>query len=54
VIQNQVEDRLSDAILGGTLAEGSTVLVDIEDEEFVIYEAGEEKVSESSKELVPA
>ena len=53
VIQNQVEDRLSDAILSGTLAEGSTVLVDVEDEEFVIH-AAEDQVSESAKELVPA
>ena len=53
VIQNQVEDTLSDAILGNSLAEGTTVLVDVEDGEFVIHEAEGEEASESAKELVP-
>jgi ATP-dependent Clp protease ATP-binding subunit ClpC len=54
VIQNQVEDTLSDAILGNSLAEGTTVLVDVEDGEFVIHEAEGEEVSESAQELVLA
>jgi ATP-dependent Clp protease ATP-binding subunit ClpC len=54
VIQNRVEDRLSDAILANSLDEGSIVVVDVEDEEFVIHEVEEEDVSESKKELIPA
>jgi ATP-dependent Clp protease ATP-binding subunit ClpC len=54
VIQNQVEDTLSDAILAGRFAEGATVLVDVEQEEFVIREAEAEGLPEEGRELVPA
>ena len=36
VIQDSVEDRLSDAVLGGTLGPGDTAVVDIEDDEIVV------------------
>ncbi len=54
VIQNRIEDALSDAILAGRFVEGATVLVDVEQEEIVIREAEAEQVSGGSKELVLA
>jgi ATP-dependent Clp protease ATP-binding subunit ClpC len=54
VIQNEVEDPLSDAILGSTFAEGSVVLVDVEDGDFAISAAEKEEVVAGSKQLVPA
>jgi len=54
VIQNQVEDALSDAILANTFSEESTVLVDVEDGEFVIREAEAEEAPEAAQELMPA
>ena len=36
VIQDNVEDRLSDAILGGELKPGDTAVIDVEDEEVVV------------------
>ena len=35
-IQDNVEDKMSDAILGGDLNPGDTALVDIEDDEIVV------------------
>jgi ATP-dependent Clp protease ATP-binding subunit ClpC len=54
VIQNEVEDALSDAILANRFAEGSSVVIDVEDGEFVIREAEEEELSSSSKQLMHA
>jgi len=54
VIQNQVEDPLSDAILASTFTEGTKVLVDVEDGEFLVREAATEGVSPAAKELMPA
>jgi ATP-dependent Clp protease ATP-binding subunit ClpC len=54
VIQNRIEDALSDAILECRFDEGGTILVDAEDDEIVLRqteEAPEEE--ESSEELVP-
>ena len=36
VIQDNVEDRLSDALLGGELNPGNTAIIDIEDDEIVV------------------
>ena len=36
VIQDNVEDKLSDAILAGELGPGSTALIDVEDEDIVV------------------
>jgi len=36
LIQNEVEDKLSEALLGGKIQSGDTVIVDIENEETVI------------------
>ena len=36
VIQDSVEDRLSDALLGGELNPGNTAIIDIEDDEIVV------------------
>jgi ATP-dependent Clp protease ATP-binding subunit ClpC len=38
VIQNTVEDRLSDALLAGTFSEGEAILVDVEDGEIILRE----------------
>jgi ATP-dependent Clp protease ATP-binding subunit ClpC len=54
VIQNKVEDALSDAILASDFEEGSTVLVDVEEDRFVIHEGKPEKEPENPKEPVPA
>jgi ATP-dependent Clp protease ATP-binding subunit ClpC len=53
VIQHRIEDTLSDAILAGEFTAGDTVLVDIEENEFVLLHA-EKKEPERSTELVPA
>jgi ATP-dependent Clp protease ATP-binding subunit ClpC len=49
VIQNQVEDALSDAILECRFGEGERIVVDAEEDEIVLR-----KQEEPSKELVPA
>jgi hypothetical protein len=36
VIQNRVEDALSDGILAGAFSEGDTVVIDAEDEEITL------------------
>jgi ATP-dependent Clp protease ATP-binding subunit ClpC len=48
VIQDRIEDALSDAILTGEFAEGETVLIDAEDNEFVLRPA-EEKAEKREK-----
>jgi ATP-dependent Clp protease ATP-binding subunit ClpC len=56
VIQNRVEDALSDAILECRFDEGGTILVDAKDDEIVLRQAeGEEEPSgEPAEELVAA
>ena len=41
VIQQKVEDPLSDALLAGTFCEGCTVLVDVSEGEVVLRQAPE-------------
>lgn len=53
VIQNEVEDSLSDAILANDFAEGF-VVVDVEEGSFVIREVKAETKPENSRETVPA
>jgi ATP-dependent Clp protease ATP-binding subunit ClpC len=53
VIQNQVEDALSDAILAGKFDTGDTVLVDVEDDEIMLRQS-EPAEEEPSPELAPA
>jgi ATP-dependent Clp protease ATP-binding subunit ClpA len=53
VIQNRIEDALSDAILGGEFEAGDTVLVEAEEGEIVLHQAEREE-KEASTELVPA
>jgi ATP-dependent Clp protease ATP-binding subunit ClpC len=53
VIQNQIEDPLSDAILASTSAKDGMMLVDVADGDFVVRAAGEEMLR-SAKKLVPA
>jgi ATP-dependent Clp protease ATP-binding subunit ClpC len=36
VIQNRIEDALSDAILAGRFEAGDTILVDVEDDDIVL------------------
>jgi len=52
VIQNRVEDALSDAILECRFDEGGTILVDAEGDEIVLRQV--EREEEPSKELVAA
>jgi ATP-dependent Clp protease ATP-binding subunit ClpA len=49
VIQNQVEDALSDAILECRFGEGEKIVVDAEEDEIVLR-----KQREPAEELVPA
>jgi len=53
VIQNRIEDTLSDAILAGKFVVGDTVLADTEEGVIVLRQA-EEAGTESRMELVPA
>ena len=53
VIQNQVEDALSDAILAGKFDTGDTVLVDAKDDEIVLRQS-EQAEEEPSPELIAA
>jgi len=53
VIQHRIEDALSDAILAGKFTAGDMVLVDIEEDEFVLLHA-EKREPERSTELVLA
>jgi ATP-dependent Clp protease ATP-binding subunit ClpC len=48
VIQNRIEDPLSDAVLAGSFASGDTVLVDAEEEKIVLCQA-----EETVKDAVP-
>jgi ATP-dependent Clp protease ATP-binding subunit ClpC len=53
VIQNKVEDQLSDALLAGTFKSGDRILVDLEDDEIVLRRA-EESPEDEEQEAVPA
>ena len=56
VIQQKVEDRLSDGLLSGEFKRGSTVLIDAEGEEMlfsVIPDGGESMMERESAEAVP-
>jgi len=56
VIQNRIEDALSDAILAGRFTDGDTVLADAEQDEIVLRQAdeAEETEEEPTAELVAA
>jgi ATP-dependent Clp protease ATP-binding subunit ClpC len=47
IIQQKVEDPLSDALLAGTFHEGDTILVDTADEEVILKQA--EKLEETTE-----
>ena len=53
VIQNRIEDALSDAMLEGRFADGDTVLVDAEEEEVVLRQV-EKEAQNSPAEAIPA
>ena len=59
VIQTQVEDRLSDAVLSGRFSEGDTVTIDAEDEKLVLSKAesdndnGSNGAEEGTEEALP-
>ena len=50
VIQQKVEDRLSDALLGGKFEEGDTIIVDVENDE-VVLKNSEGEVSTTTEAL---
>jgi ATP-dependent Clp protease ATP-binding subunit ClpC len=55
VIQNRIEDTLSDAILAGEFEVGDTVLADAEEDEIVLRHAQDQAAEEApTTELVPA
>ncbi len=49
VIQDRIEDALSDAILTGEFTEGDTVLVDVEEDEFVLRPVEKKEAEEEGK-----
>jgi ATP-dependent Clp protease ATP-binding subunit ClpC len=54
IIQNSVEDALSDAILANQFSQGDTVLVDVEEDRFVIRDSQNEEKGEPNKAPVHA
>jgi ATP-dependent Clp protease ATP-binding subunit ClpC len=54
VIQNKVEDKLSDALLAGTFESGDTVVVDIEDEELILRAGEPAEQEDEPQEAIPA
>lgn len=52
LVQREVEDRLSDAVLSGRFSEGDTIIVDVEDGEIVLRRA--EEVSRLNQEDIEA
>ena len=53
VIQNKIEDQLSDSLLAGEFERGDTILIDAEDEEVVLRQVEPEPEREA-QETVPA
>lgn len=54
LIQTEVEDKLSDAVLAGTFASGQTIVIDVnEDKEIFLREADETEI-EPKEEVIPA
>lgn len=55
VIQQEIEDRLSDALLASTFDEGDSIEVDFSDEEFILRKAeSSEAEDEEEQEALPA
>jgi ATP-dependent Clp protease ATP-binding subunit ClpC len=53
VIQNKIEDQLSDSLLAGEFERGDTILIDAEDEEVVLRRV-EPELARETQETVPA
>ena len=51
VIQQKVEDNLSDALLSGEFEDGDTIIVDVVDDEIELH-SGEEQPAEPEEEAV--
>ena len=54
VIQQTVEDKLSDALLGGDFQAGDTILVDVEEEEIILRHEDKDKEPLPTSETVAA
>ena len=54
VIQQKVEDKLSDQLLAGEFEGCARVIVDVEDEDIVLHRADPDEVQETESEVVPA
>jgi ATP-dependent Clp protease ATP-binding subunit ClpC len=54
VIQNKVEDKLSDALLAGTFESGDTVVVDTKDEELILRPGEPAEQEDEPQEAIPA
>jgi len=52
VIQQQIEDKLSDALLGGKFKDGDKIIVDTVDDEIVLYKE-EEPIQKEETEALP-
>ena len=53
VIQNKVEDHLSDALLAGEFKQGDEILIDAEDDEIVLRLESQQP-SDKAQEAIPA
>jgi ATP-dependent Clp protease ATP-binding subunit ClpC len=54
VIQQKVEDPLSDLVLGGEFGEGASVLVDVNEDGEITLKSKEEKEKKKEKAAAPA
>jgi len=54
VIQNEVEDKLSDALLAGKFQSGDNILVDAEDEQIILKTKKAKPKDKKAQEAVPA
>ena len=52
VIQQKVEDRLSDALLGGEFADGDTILIDVDDHNNIVLRREETAPTEPEQAVV--
>jgi len=54
VIQQKVEDKLSDQLLAGEFEDCARIMVDVEDDDIVLLRAAPDEIQETESEVVPA
>jgi ATP-dependent Clp protease ATP-binding subunit ClpC len=52
VIQQHIEDNLSDSLLGGEFDDGETIIVDVEDEKIVLHKDEGQMLEEGEEEIL--